>query len=151
MAVNIGLCCPNLKIFDVPNAVNRPTECFIHLFYHNTYLCLHKYVYLPPHEVDSYHRVVHRQLPETEDIHLHSTDGCCPWCFDPCAGPNPALLTSADSLSSLDASRGSSHTSSSSSTAHGRGWNYQRADPSANAITRDRPGQDQRGDHQGCV
>ena len=83
--MNIGLCCPNLKIFDVPNAVNRPTECFIHLFYHNTYLCLHKYVYLPPHEVDSYHRVVHRQLPETEDIHLHSTDSYCPWCFDPWA------------------------------------------------------------------
>eukprot|EP00092_Neocalanus_flemingeri_P012109 GFUD01013057.1.p1 GENE.GFUD01013057.1~~GFUD01013057.1.p1 ORF type:complete len:938 (+),score=189.35 GFUD01013057.1:31-2814(+) len=82
---SIGLCCPNLKILDVSNAVSLPTECFIHLFYHDTYLCLHKYVYLPPFEVDSYHCVVHKQFAETEDIHQHSDDAYCPWCFDPWA------------------------------------------------------------------
>ena len=36
-------------------------------------------------DIPSSNCVVHRQLPETEDIHLHSTDSYCPWCFDPWA------------------------------------------------------------------
>ena len=69
---NIGLSCPNLKILDVSNAVSLPTECFIHLFFHDAYLTLHKYSYLPPWEVDSYSSIVHKQTVEPGSIKKHS-------------------------------------------------------------------------------
>ena len=82
---NIGLSCPNLKILDVSNAVSLPTECFIHLFFHDAYLTLHKYSYLPPWEVDSFSSIVHKQAVEPESIKKHSFDVYCPYCFDPWA------------------------------------------------------------------
>ena len=82
---NIGLSCPNLKMLDVSNAVSLPTECFIHLFFHDAYLTLHKYSYLPPWEVDSYSSIVHKQDVEAASIKKHSFDVYCPYCFDPWA------------------------------------------------------------------
>ena len=82
---NIGLSCPNLKMLDVSNAVSLPTECFIHLFFHDAYLTLHKYAYLPPWEVDSYNSIVLKKDVEPSSIKKHSFDVYCPYCFDPWA------------------------------------------------------------------
>ena len=82
---NIGISCPNLKIMDVSNAISLPTESFIHLFFHDAYLCLHKYVYGAPWEVDSYNCVVHKEDVEDEEYVKHDFDRYCPFCFDPWA------------------------------------------------------------------
>ena len=83
---NIGISCPNLKILDVSNAISLPTESFIYLFFHDAYLCLHKYVYSAPWEVDTaHHCVVQVENPASEAILRHDPRKYCPYCFDPWA------------------------------------------------------------------
>jgi hypothetical protein len=82
---NIGISCPNLRILDVSSAVSLPTECFIHLFFHDTFHVLHKYAYMAPWELDSGHTVVQRQVYDVEEVTVHQPDTYCPFCYDPWA------------------------------------------------------------------
>ena len=80
---NIGISCPNLKILDVSNAISLPTESFIHLFFHDAYLCLHKYVYSPPWRLDTdYHSIVQDLKAEADQYQMHPKNKYCPFCFD---------------------------------------------------------------------
>jgi len=82
----IGTSCPNLRVFDVAGAINLSADCFIHLFFHDTYKTLHKYTYHPPHRVDSENFVVQKDNVEPEDMLLHGDTRYCPWCADPWCG-----------------------------------------------------------------
>ena len=65
--------------------MSLPTECFIHLFFHDTYLALHKYTYSLPWELNSSHTVVHKQVFEVDEVTVHREDTYCPFCYDPWA------------------------------------------------------------------
>ena len=83
---NIGVCCPNLRILDVSSAVSLPTECFIHLFFHDAFLTLHKYAYVPPWHVDTLSYCIVQKVDFTSaEVVEHSDSVYCPYCFDPWA------------------------------------------------------------------
>ena len=83
---NIGLSCPNLRILDVSSAVSLPTECFIHLFFHDAFLTLHRYAYIPPWQVDPVTNCVVQKMDfESSEVVKHSDNVYCPYCFDPWA------------------------------------------------------------------
>ena len=83
---NIGICCPNLRILDVSSAVSLPTECFIHLFFHDAFLTLHKYAYVPPWQYDPQSNCVVQKMDFTSgEVVKHSDSVYCPYCFDPWA------------------------------------------------------------------
>jgi len=82
----IGTSCPNLRVLDVAGAINLSADCFIHLFFHDTYKTLHKYTYHPPHRVDTEYFVVQQDHVEPEDMLLHTDSKYCPWCADPWCG-----------------------------------------------------------------
>ena len=65
--------------------MSLPTECFIHLFFHDTYLALHKFVYRPPWQVDCHHSIVNKQVYDVEELLLHDHTTYCPFCYDPWA------------------------------------------------------------------
>ena len=83
---NIGVSCPNLRILDVSSAVSLPTECFIHLFFHDAFLTLHKYAYASPWQVDPHGNCVVQKMDFTStEVVKHSDSVYCPYCFDPWA------------------------------------------------------------------
>ena len=83
---NIGLSCPNLRILDVSSAVSLPTECFIHLFFHDAFLTLHRYAYIPPWQVDPVTNCVVQKMDfDSSEVVKHSDNVYCPYCFDPWA------------------------------------------------------------------
>ena len=83
---NIGISCPNLKIMDVSNAISLPTESFIHLFFHDAFLCLHKYAFIFPWGVDpESHCVIQKEQVESKEFLRHDLSRYCPYCFDPWA------------------------------------------------------------------
>ena len=68
------------------SAVSLPTECFIHLFFHDAFLTLHKYAYVPPWQFDSQSNCVVQKMDFTSgEVVKHSDSVYCPYCFDPWA------------------------------------------------------------------
>ena len=72
--------CPVLQTIDFSEVTSLCPESLLYLCYQDAYLVLHKYMYLPPYNMDEgeiFHELDHERGKK------HDGKSYCPWCRDP--------------------------------------------------------------------
>ena len=79
----IGLACPRLRVLDLSLCTNVAAENLLYLFFHDTYVTLHKYLFMPTWKVENDIIVQCDKFNEDYDvIEDHDLERYCPYCFD---------------------------------------------------------------------
>ena len=78
----IGLACPKLRVLDLSLCTNVAAENLLYLFFHDTYVTLHKYLFMPKWKVENDVIVQCEKFNEDYDVIDHDLERYCPYCFD---------------------------------------------------------------------